>query len=145
MYLISLLLPLFRVYHYLVFLRVSKLGNYSLSVHLLSGLLLKSMWLPEFSLWLRFHILMQCWPSKNFIGICCREKKTCFSNYATSMINTPPPLNFFFVSPFRHFPQHHFKKKLSHQIQCWLRISCGRAFVWERTYPLENSNSSEGW
>ena len=79
MYLISLLLPLFRVYHYLVFLRVSKLGNYSLSVHLLSGLLLKSMWLPEFSLWLRFHILMQCWPSKNFIGICCREKKTCFS------------------------------------------------------------------
>ena len=34
--------------------------------------------------------------------------------------------------------QHHFKKKLSHQIQCWPPINCRRAFVWEMTYPLES-------
>ena len=49
-----------------------------------------------------------------------------------------------FVLPFRHVLQHHFKKKLSHQIQYWLRINCGRAFAWEMIYPLESSNSSGG-
>ena len=38
--------------------------------------------------------------------------------------------------------QHQFLKKLSNQIQWWLRINCGWAFVWEMTYPLESSNSS---
>ena len=57
---------------------------------------------------------------------------------ATSMVDLPTKT--FFVPPFRHVPQHHFKKNLSHQIQCWLRINCGRAFVWEMTYPWEISN-----
>ena len=48
-----------------------------------------------------------------------------------------PPWNCF-VPLFRHVPLHHFKKKLPYQIQCWLCINCGRAFVWE------NSNSSGG-
>ena len=30
-------------------------------------------------------------------------------------------------------PQHKFKKKLSHQFQCWLHIHCGIAFAWEMT------------
>ena len=40
----------------------------------------------------------------------------------------------FFAPPFRHVPQHHFKKKLSRQIQYWLHINCKRAFVWEMIY-----------
>ena len=49
-------------------------------------------------------------------------------------------LKFFCPPPFIHVPQHHFKKKLSQQN--WLRINCGRAFVWEKIYHLESSNSS---
>ena len=35
-------------------------------------------------------------------------------------------------------PQYHFKKNLFPQIQCWLPINCGRAFVWEMTYPMQS-------
>ena len=50
-----------------------------------------------------------------------------------------------FLSPHSDMSPQHFKKKLSHQIQCWLCINCGRKFVWEMTYALQNSNiSSDG-
>ena len=55
----------------------------------------------------------------------------------------PPPRNFLTLLS-DMFPQHHFKKKLSHQIQCWLHISRVRSFVWEMTYPLGSSNISGG-
>ena len=55
----------------------------------------------------------------------------------------PPEI---FLSPlFKYNLQHHFKKKLSHQIQRRLCINCERAFVSEVTYPLKSSNvSGEG-
>ena len=46
------------------------------------------------------------------------------------------PWNFFVLS-FRHVPQHLFKKKLSHQIQCWLHINCGRTHVWENPWKVQ--------
>ena len=50
------------------------------------------------------------------------------------------PLTFFCPPIQTCLSQHHFKKKLSQQTQYWLRINCGRAFVWEMTYPWESSN-----
>ena len=35
----------------------------------------------------------------------------------------------FLFPPFRHVPPTSFYEKLSHQIQCWLRGNCGRAFI----------------
>ena len=60
---------------------------------------------------------------------------------ASSVVDPPPEILSFHSDM---SPQNHFKEKVSHQIQCWLRINCVRAFVREMTYPLESSNSSGG-
>ena len=54
----------------------------------------------------------------------------------SSMVDSSPPL----PSPTESClsPQYHFKKNLFPQIQCWRPINCGRAFVWEMTYPLQS-------
>ena len=49
-----------------------------------------------------------------------------------------------FLSPHSDMSPQHFKIELSHQIQCWLCINCGREFVWEMTYALQSSNISSG-
>ena len=90
---------------------------------------------------------LRCFPVKLDIPMCSAAlvKKWWYVEYnefaTSSMVD--PPWNF--LSPLSDmFPQHHFKKKLSHQIQCWLHISCGKSFVWEMTYPLGSLYISGG-
>ena len=65
-----------------------------------------------------------------------------FKHLMASMLD--PSLKFFCPLIQACPSQHHFKRKLSYQIQCWLCINCRRAFFWELTYPLQNWNSSGG-
>ena len=45
-----------------------------------------------------------------------------------------------FLSPYSDMsPQYHLKKPVA-PIQCWVKINCGIAFVWEMTYPLWSSS-----
>ena len=68
--------------------------------------------------------------------------------YVASVVDRRSPPKKFFCPLIETCPQrpqkNYFKKTLSHHIQCWLCINCGRAFVWEMNYPLPSSNSSGG-
>ena len=82
-------------------------------------------------------------------NVCLSKKNLYFSeSMASSMVHYAPPHSFREISHPLHSeisPQHHCKEKLSHQIQSWLLINCGKAFVWEITYPLESLDCSGGW
>ena len=56
---------------------------------------------------------------------------------ASSMVDSP--LEIFLFPHSDMSSQHHFDKKLSQQIQRWLCMNCGSAFVWEMTCPWKRA------